>query len=136
MRLSDIDNMLSLIALAILADDHVHQVEIDVFATVAQHLPKISQSAKPMNEFDLRAWYEENKVRLFKALNSPDFNIWLSKSIDRVSDSEEQRAILLAMEAISKSDENFHIYEKSLISFLSDRWNIQIPLGKIASTII
>ena len=136
MPLSDIDNMLGLIALAILADDQVHQVEIDVFVTVAQYLPKISQSAKPMNEVDLRAWYEGNKVRLFKALNSSDFNIWLSESIDNVNDSEDQRAILLAMEAISKSDENFHIYEKSLISFLSDRWNVQIPLGKIASTII
>lgn len=136
MRLSDIDNMLGLIALAILADDHVHQVEIDVFVTVAQHLPKLTQSAKHMNEIDLRAWYGMNKVRLFKALNSPDFKIWLSQSADRVDDPEDQRAILLAMEAISKSDENFHIYEKSLISFLSDRWNIQIPLGKIASTLI
>ena len=136
MPLSDIDNMLSLVALAILADDHVHQVEIDVFAMMAQKLPVLNLGHKKMNEIDLRSWYQAHQIRLFKFKNSPDYDNLLSEAINRVRHVEDRRAILLAMLSIAKSDQIFHSHEKNLILHLSERWNIELPLGKIANPAI
>lgn len=131
-----IDNMLGLITMAILADDQIHEIEIDVFTTVAQHLPKLTRSARPMSEVRLRAWYENNKIRLFKVKNGPDFNQWLSKSIEQITNLEDQLAVVLAMDAVSKSDNNYHVEEKSLLSFIAECWNIDLPLGKLAKAAI
>lgn len=133
---SNIDIILSLIALSILADDQVHPVEIDVFTVVSQYLPTISQAARPMSDIQLRAWYINNKINLFRLKNSSEFNVWLSQSADKIQNIEDQYAILLAMDRISKSDTVFHIEEKNLISFLASYWNLDLALGKSAKNAI
>lgn len=127
MSMADKDDILSLIALVIFADKHVHLAEIESFIAAARH-PHLSKRFGNMNAIALRAWYDAHKISLLSHMRRDDFSHWFRGCLDRITDPVDRAAILSVMSEIALSDQEFHKMEQSLIHFTAYHWNMDLPL--------
>jgi uncharacterized tellurite resistance protein B-like protein len=121
-----VENILNIIALSILADKKVHRVELDSFKSVAQNIPGLQNMTPRLSGVWLEGWYNNNKIRLIQEMQSRSFSSWLCNGLDAVTDTEDQSAILKAMEAISISDFDYHPNEENLIKYTAQHWNMEL----------
>jgi len=122
-----IQNILNIIALSILADKKVRRAEIDGFASAAKNVPSLQNATSPrLSDVWLEGWYNANKIKLIQTMQSQSFSNWFRKSLDQVTDIDDQSAILKAMEFVAISDYDFHDDERNLIKYTAQHWNIEL----------
>lgn len=123
---AEIENILNITALSILADKKVYFAEVESFTAAAQKIPSIQNAHPKLSEVWLRGWYERNKVQLVKEMQSKTFADWFRAKLDDVAQSDDKAAIINAMEKVALSDHEFHNREKALINFTARHWNIEL----------
>lgn len=124
MILKDLDNILSLLAVTIIADKRVFAAEIEAFVKATTQLKQARLIEPKLSEAKLLSWYEMNKDALTEKVHSPYFKTWFYDCLDSLSDIPDKSALLKAMREISLSDGELHVSERALIVLAELHWNI------------
>lgn len=120
----DLDDVLSLLGVTIIADKRVFSAEIEAFLKAAKDL-KLARLIDPkLSEARLLAWYEMNKDDLTEKVHSPYFKTWFYDCLDSLADLPDKSALLKAMGDISLSDGELHVSERALIVLAKLHWKM------------
>lgn len=122
-----IHNILTLLAIAVVADKRVFAKEIDSFINSARNLEALETSKADLSPANLLLWFEDNREELKSKMNpSPSFENWFNSIVDNLSEHPDRHSILNRMIKISKADGELHVSEKALIALTAKRWNINL----------
>ena len=125
MLTTEIDDLLTLLAIIIFADQRVFAQEIDTFMKEAREL-QIAREIEPrLTEARLLTWFEMHRDDLKAQIDATDYAAWLGRLLDRLSPLPDKTLILDVMYKIAISDGEMHKSEKYLIAFSAQRWNIK-----------
>jgi len=120
-------DLMSLLALAVITDSVVHEVEIDVFSKTLSriNLRNIDQSS--LSETEARDWFHASLATLKQRYHgdSEAFEIWFNALLDRLAAHVDQPALIHVVEMIFLADGMVHVSEKNLMTHVKTRWNIQ-----------
>ena len=122
---SELQSYLSIISLSIFADGYVRASEVESFMSAAHKLSAFKDKSFAMSDIQLLAWFNKNKIKIMTLTNSDNYQDWLYEHLAVITDKDDQRAILSIMKEISVSDQDYHLREKALISFIARYWNIE-----------
>jgi len=114
---TDTENILNLLAATILADKRIRDVEIESFATGVTQLTSSLNIEIDVSEANITSWFDMHKEEIRKKSISPYSRDWICEILENLSHLENKQVILKIMRDIAKSDAQFHISERSLISF-------------------
>lgn len=124
----ELNDLLSLLAVTIIADKRVLSEEIDRFISASNGL-YIARVIEPrLTEAKLLAWYEAHKDDLKQRLNGPDFEKWLYGCLNRLNHIRDKQAILDVMADIAVSDGELHVSERALMALTARHWNVGITV--------
>lgn len=116
----DVNGVLTLIALSIVADKRILSSEITAFIKNAQLIDKKLKNDSPITEAKLLAWFENNRVTLRDkvSLGPVGFEHWFKTVLADISDFEDKSFIMDLIEKISQADGEVHISEKALLALV------------------
>ena len=120
--ISDMDNILRLLAATIFVDKRVYEDEVTALVSGAQQLSAAGHMDPDLSDDKIMTWYEANKDGIREETASPFFKDWLSSLLDELSHVENKASILAVMKVIAKSDGQFHISERTLVAFAERYW--------------
>lgn len=120
----DLDNILSLLAVTIIADKRVFAAEIQAFVKATTQLKQALLIEPKLSEAKLLSWYEMNKDDLTEKVHSPYFKTWFYDCLDSLADLPDKSALLKAMGDISLSDGELHVSERALIVLAKLHWKM------------
>lgn len=121
----DLDNILSLLAVTIIADKRVFAAEIQAFVKATTQLKQALLIEPKLSEAKLLSWYEMNKDDLTEKVHSPYFKTWFYDCLDSLADLPDKSALLKAMGDISLSDGELHVSERALIVLAKLHWKME-----------
>ena len=124
---NQIDDILTLLALTILADKKVVNQEVDSFLQIAPQITNGLGAKKPMSQPNLLAWLYTHQARIKKMFSSPNFDQILIGLFTRTQSIPNKQAVLNKMNEISTADDEFHVSEKALIVLAARHWNLETP---------
>lgn len=121
---SDHENVLSLIAATIFADQRVYDSEVHVFAKSTAKL-KLLKMAKPrLTENRILVWYEANKDNILQKVKTPYFKTWFYDLLEQLSDVEDKEQIIEIMQKVSRADGSVHVSERALFTLAKRYWGL------------
>ena len=118
------DNVLSLIAATIFADQRIYDSEIQVFAKATAKLNLLKTAKPKLTESQILAWYDTNKDRIFLKVKAPYFKTWFYDLLDQLSDVQEKESIIDIMQKISRADGSVHVSERALFTLAKRYWGL------------
>lgn len=124
----ELHDLLSLLAATIFADKRVFAQEIETFLKMAKDLGKLRNTDEKISEAKLLSWFDSNVHVIRRKLQTPDFEAWFYKCLDRLQGLEDKQALINIMIKIAKSDDEFHISEQALIVLTANHWNLEFQL--------
>ena len=116
----NVNGVLTLIALSIVADKRILASEITAFIKNAQLIDKKLKNDSPITEAKLLAWFENNRVTLRDkvSLGPVGFERWFKSVLADISDFEDKSFIMDLIEKISQADGEVHISERALLALV------------------
>lgn len=124
---SVIDDLLTLLALTILADKRVFSQEVEAFLEAARTLQADLDMEANLTNASLLAWFENNRDSLKLTLTHPEFENRVNALFMRVSILPNKQPILERMLSIAASDDEIHVSEQALIILAAKHWNVETP---------
>lgn len=121
-----LDDVLSLLAITIMADKRVFSTEIESFLKVANNLPCARLIDPSLSEARLLNWYEMNKGALRKKVNGSHFKPWFYDCLGRIGNAHNKEDLQAAIHKIALSDGDLHFSEQALMVLTARYWNIQV----------
>jgi len=112
----DIEDILTLFAMTILADRRLFMEELELFMDLSGMIEPFNTSPEQLTGANMLEWFENNKEHLLVKLDAPDFETWIKTILERLAPLSDKSIILKAMSALSIADDNVHISERSLLS--------------------
>ena len=118
-----VNAVLTLIALSIVADKRVLSSEITVFIKSAKLINKKIESDLPITEAKLLAWFENNRIILRDKVNlgPVGFERWFETVLADISDFEDKQFIMDMIEKIAQADGEVHVSETALLALVARR---------------
>lgn len=120
-----IDDILSLLAATIYADNLILPGEIKTFVKSASALDIIKDIDPSITETKLMLWYETHKAHIGQKMSTPFFKDWIYGLLDRLSSLEDKAALVSVMRDISQADGKVHITERVLITLTAHHWGLE-----------
>ena len=122
-----INDILTILAITVVADKRIFAKEVDSFINSARNLEVLETANIDLSPAKLLIWFENNRDDLKARMNqAPTFEKWFNTIIDNLSEHPARHSILNRMIKISKADGELHISEKALITLVAKRWNIKL----------
>lgn len=122
-----IDDILTLLAITVVADKRVFAKEVDIFINSARNLDVLETSEADLSPAKLLLWFENNREGLRARMNqSPSFENWFNAILDNLAEHPSRYSIINRMIKISKADGELHVSEKALITLTAKRWNMNL----------
>ena len=128
MKTEELHDLLSLLAVTIIADKRVLSEEIDSFVEASNALYIARVMEPQLTEAKLLTWYEENKDELKQNVKSPGFEKWFYGCLDRLNHIRDKQAVLKVMADIANSDGELHVSERALMALAARYWNVEIAV--------
>ena len=91
---------------------------------MAKRLRVGAERSAPITDTTLLLWFEANKDSLAAMHTRSDFDTWLNKHLDRLTDYPGKSAFLKMMGEVSAADGEVHISETALSVLAARRWNL------------
>lgn len=124
MLASEIDDLLSVLALMIFADKRVLDDEVRAFVRLADRL-QVARAIEPrLSEAKLSVWYETHKDELKAVLERPNFEDWFYEKLDSLKSIPDKLPIMGVLCDIASSDGEVHVSERALVTLAAQRWGI------------
>ena len=118
------NNILSLIAATIFADQRVLDSEIQVFVESTTKLKILSDAQPKLSEAQILTWYETNKDEIFQKVKAPYFKTWFYDLLEQLSDIDDKEMIIDIMQKISRADGSVHVSERALFTLAKRYWRL------------
>jgi len=119
------NDILSLIAATIFADNRVFAAEVDAFIKSTKQLNTLNGMTPKFTEAGLLAWYEAHKDDIRQKISTPYFKDWYYNLLEKLSDLKGKETLLDIMYKISLADGSIHVDERALITLAKRYWNIK-----------
>ena len=123
---ADLNDLLNLIAVTILADKRVFTSEVETFISATSRLQDVRHIEPRISEAKLLLWYEMNKDDLQTRIASSNFKNWFYGCLSRLDHIKNKRSIIKVMQEIAMADNELHVSEKALIALTANYWNINL----------
>ena len=127
MTLKMMNDILTLLALEVIADKRVLTDEVDTFVDTARHLQEIMNIDPVLSDETLFAWLESNYQNLQNIVSGSDFDRKLQDLFSRLEALPNKAAVLKGMARISIADGEVHVSEQALIILAARHWGINVP---------
>ncbi len=126
MDLNRWNDILTLLAMLVLADHRIYKEELDAFTSTVEH---INLQVRPdiivthTMAFD---WFIHNREQIRNRLNDARTDQTLTDLIKRTRSLPGKASILKAMVEIAKTDQHFHNDDKHMLRKVATGWNIRL----------
>ena len=124
---TQIDDILTLLALTIIADKKVIDQEVDTFLQIPPQITNDLGLDNSISQSKLLAWIYANQARVKTMLSSPEFDDILIGIFKRTQAVPNKQAILNKMTKIAAADNEIHVSEQALIILAARYWCLPIP---------
>ncbi len=120
------EDVMTLLAMVILADRRVRDEEIQTFTDAIINLSDQYRPDWPFQTAMAEAWFKTNRVKIAQRISGPDGveNMW--EAIQRVDGFAGREDLLASMLYIARSDNEFHRQEANLIRRACLLWGIEM----------
>jgi len=115
-------NILRLLSEVILADGHIFESEVEALILCVEDIGLSTETGTALTEPDIRGWFAAYLEALNKTDSKEREDVALTRLILSLADWPAKRAVVSALENISKADAEFHREEKLLISVVKTYW--------------
>jgi len=123
MKTSEIDDVLILLALVILADNKVYRQEVEVFIKVAESLGDDFWGQNIISRKFLHDWLKLHFKELETLNKSKSKDAALAKLFIRLKQVPQKRKLVDAMVSVAAADGKIQVDEKILISLAALYWD-------------
>ena len=127
MQNQDWDNILHLLAIAVLADRRVRDLELIEFCHEAQRICRAYYPQQIMPCADLRDWFLAQQDALKAKLSSDNANSVILNAVHNIPEGPLRATILQAIFSISICDHDLDDEESALVDVCQREWNIPLP---------
>ncbi|WP_371396750.1 hypothetical protein [Fretibacter rubidus] len=120
-------DIFTLLAIIVVADDRVYKEEVDSFVAQVDILKsEVGSDAlvTPKLAFD---WFVAQRDEIKARVQQENAEFFIVRTIQGLLDFPNHGALLRSMEAVSVSDREFHIEEKSIIQLAAAYWGQTPP---------
>lgn len=122
------EDLLTLLAHVIIADNKVFQEEIDEFVRSSIGLGIRKRDGSLLTRKWLVNWFKTRHEQIKKTVEKHDIQQELASLFRRLRPMDEKQQVLDCMCSIAQSDGHFHINEKLLVALASGHWGMRAPL--------
>ena len=122
MRDSVWTDILNILCLTILVDGKVYKEEVDAFLRVSRQMNNKISEGMMLTDKMLVDWFSVHKDQLAADLNANARGKFLTDHFCRVDDPKITGPLLECMLAISRSDQDFHNLEVSMVERAAKIW--------------
>ena len=124
--MGDLDDIMTLLALSIVADGRVADEEIRVFTKAVAQVHLSDLDIILPSEDDAMAWFSKyhHDIRDIAFGAQDDFEHRLTDLLNRLSGHIRPEALIHTLQMIAISDGEFHKNERRLISFIKAHWDL------------
>lgn len=119
-----LDDILTLLAVSIIADKQIYACEVEAFIEIATTIEAELGYPSTLSQTKLMAWFYRNNGRLKSMMSMPDFGEQLNGILDRLSALPNKAPILSRMHYIACSDQDLHVSEKALLTLAARHWQV------------
>ena len=120
-------DIFTLLAIIVVADNRVYKEEVDCFVAQVDILKaEVGSDAlvTPKLAFD---WFNAHRDNIKAKIQQENSQFFVVRTIQGLLDFPDHGALLRSMEAVSVSDREFHIEEKSIIELAAAYWGQTRP---------
>lgn len=124
--MEELDDVMTILAISIVADSRVANEEIEVFRKVVSKIKLSNLDIKLPSEDAAIAWLKLHRQDITSIVFGPKltFEDRLNSLLDRLATHTDPEALIHALQMISIADGEIHDKETQLISFIKRRWQM------------
>ena len=120
------DNILTLLAIAVLADHKLRDPELIEFCHEAQLLNDLIDPDRILSRRSLLDWFHHYRSEIDAKLQGPDADIFIRQSFDEITNTELRPHILQSIFGICICDYDLHDEEAHVIQIGVKAWNMSL----------
>lgn len=123
---SEINDILTVLAVGIFADKKIHSSEIQVFIKSVSSVKLSKNHVEQISEARALTWFEMNKDIVRAKFSGPrsEFDSWLIPILQRVGEQADKDTMLHLLNEIFLADNEFHISETALMVLIQRVWGL------------
>ncbi|MEE9347906.1 MAG: hypothetical protein V3U82_06900 [Robiginitomaculum sp.] len=129
---SKVNDVLSVLAITVIIDQHIRTPELTEFKTQAEGLAILC--CPDLTQERAKAWFDENEPHILDSMESRGRNTVILKAITAIKDEMIRENLYDAMIAISISDKEYHKQESDLVRSAAVIWGFTRPPFKVVTT--
>ena len=127
MRPEQWTEIFTLLAIIVVADNRVYKEEVDSFVGQVDILKSQVGSEALVTSKLAFDWFIAQRDEIKAKINQDNAEFYIVRTIQSLMDFPDHGALLRSMEAVSVSDREFHIEEKSIIQLAAAHWGQTPP---------
>lgn len=127
MRPEQWTEIFTLLAIIVVADNRVYKEEVDSFVGQVDILKSQVGSEALVTSKLAFDWFIAQRDEIKAKINQDNAEFYIVRTIQSLMDFPDHGALLRSMEAVSVSDREFHIEEKSIIQLAAAYWGQTPP---------
>ena len=120
-------DIFTLLAIIVVADDRVYKEEVDSFVAQVEILKTEVGSEALVTTKLAFDWFHAQRDEIRAKIQQENSQFFVVRTIQGLLDFPDHGALLRSMEAVSVSDREFHIEEKSVIELAAAYWGQKPP---------
>jgi hypothetical protein len=130
------NDILTLLAIAVLADNRIRDLELVEFCHEAQSLNQHYDPERILSRTALRKWFDDNQLVIKNTLAGPSRKDFISTALARIDDVPMRPHILQSIFGIIVCDYELHDEESNFIKAAVQAWDMESKalIGSPANT--
>jgi len=123
---SEMNDIMTVLAVGIFADKKIHSSEIKVFIKSVSSIKLSHQNIPKISEAKALTWFEMNKDLVREKFEGPrpEFDKWLIPILERVGEHADKDAFRRLLNEIFMADNEVHISEAALMVLVERVWGL------------
>lgn len=123
---SEMNDILTVLAVGVFADKRIHSSEIQVFIRSVSRITLSNREVPKISEAEALMWFELNKDKVREIFAGPrsEFDAWFIPILKRVGAHADKEALLHLLNMIFLADQEMHISEKALMTLVQHVWGL------------
>jgi len=119
------DDIFTLLAVTIVADKRIYKEEVESFTAQIAHLNSVVPAGNRLALNTALEWFKRHHKEIAEKTHNPKADLYITRLIKRLANSSLHSELLGAMYAVSLSDSDFHVQERSLMDLAAGLWGVR-----------
>ena len=124
---SEMEDILTVLAVGIFADKKIHSSEIRVFIQSVSRLKLSNREMPTLSEAKALTWFEMNRDAVRAKFSGPrsEFDAWIVANLKRVGEHADRDVMLHLLTKIFWADNEVHNSEAAFMALIQRVWDLQ-----------